>query len=187
MKAPSKVQASMAAMFAACCIAAPVVIQNEGWKTTTYTDAVGISTTCGGVTGAGVVKGKTYTDAACESMTEQALLKHAIDINLCLPETMPAETRAAFISFGYNIGAPKFCASTASAKALHGDLPGACAELSKWVNAGGHPLPGLVTRRAQERALCEHGLSHAPAPPAAAAAPTPHAGFFHRLMTGMWS
>jgi GH24 family phage-related lysozyme (muramidase) len=43
-------------------------------------------------------------------------------------------------------------------KANAGDMPGACAELSRWTRAGGNELPGLVKRRAAERELCERGL-----------------------------
>ncbi|HHG5564729.1 TPA: glycoside hydrolase family protein [Pseudomonas aeruginosa] len=39
-----------------------------------------------------------------------------------------------------------------------GDVRGACAELSRWVYAGGKKLGGLVRRRAAERELCEIGL-----------------------------
>ena len=67
--------------------------------------------------------------------------------------------KAAFLSFAFNVGAQKFCGSTLVKKANQGDMPGACAELSRWTYAGGRELPGLVKRRAAERALCERGLS----------------------------
>lgn len=148
----------IAAVFAACAIATPLVVKNEGWLTKTYADPVGIPTACAGVTGAGVVKGKTYTPEECEIMTSDAVLKHALALRPCLPANLSPETGAAFISFGYNIGVGKFCGSGVSHKARAGDLPGACADLSKWIYAGGKVLPGLVTRRAEERALCERGL-----------------------------
>lgn len=148
---------SIAAIFAAVALAAPMVVSHEGWVTHTYADPIAKLTACAGVT-EGVVRGRVYTDAQCRDMTAQALLKHAIAIRPCLPETLPAQTRAAFVSFGYNIGPAKFCASSLSRKALAGDLRGACAELSKWTHAGGRVLPGLVTRRAEERAMCEKGL-----------------------------
>lgn len=47
------------------------------------------------------------------------------------------------------------CASTLARKANAGDMPGACAELSKWVFANKAKLPGLVKRRAAEREVCE--------------------------------
>ncbi|WP_405045477.1 glycoside hydrolase family protein [Pseudomonas aeruginosa] len=48
--------------------------------------------------------------------------------------------------------------STLLRKLNAGDVRGACAELSRWVYAGGKKLGGLVRRRAAERELCEIGL-----------------------------
>ena len=66
--------------------------------------------------------------------------------------------KAAFLSFAFNVGNGAFCSSTLVRKANTGDMPGACSELSKWVYAGGKQLPGLVKRRAAERAMCERDL-----------------------------
>lgn len=151
--------ASLAALFVACAVAAPALILSEGWRLSTYADPIGIATACGGVTGPGVVNGKTYTENECLGLTAQAALKIAVAIAPCAPETISTDTRAAFIQLAYNIGPAAFCKSTVSRKALAGDLKGACAGLSAWVYAGGKVLPGLVRRRAEERALCEKGLA----------------------------
>ena len=149
----------LSGLFAVILAATPGVVTDEGFLLKTYKDPVGIDTVGGGVTGAGVVPGKTYTQSEAEALTAQALLKHAIEIRPCLPANLPTETHAAFLRFGYNVGATKFCASTLSRKARAGDLRGACAELSRWVYAGGKVWPGLVARRKSERAQCESGLA----------------------------
>jgi lysozyme len=148
-------------LFAVAITAAPGVVDDEGWLLKTYRDPVGISTGCAGVTGVryGIEPGKSYTQAQCEEKTALALLDHAIETRRCLPSGIPVDTHAAFLRFGYNVGAAKFCASTLSRKARAGDLPGACAELSKWIYAGGKVWPGLVERRKRERAQCERGLA----------------------------
>jgi len=151
-------KAGIASLFAAVVLVTPSVIDHEGWRTKTYADPVGIPTVGAGVTGKGVVPGRTYSQQEAEDMTARALLEHAIAIRPCLPEDLPQETRAAFVSFAYNIGSTKFCASTLARKAKAGDLRGACDELTRWVYAGGRKLPGLVKRRADERALCLRGL-----------------------------
>jgi lysozyme len=87
------------------------------------------------------------------------VIKHGLEISPCLPDELPIETRAAFISFGFNVGSSAFCRSTLSRKALAGDLRGACAELSKWTKSAGRVMAGLVRRRVAERKLCESGLS----------------------------
>ena len=61
----------------------------------------------------------------------------------------------AFVSLAYNIGSGAFCGSTLVRKLNAGDYAGACAEIDRWVYAGGKRLPGLVKRRAEERARCE--------------------------------
>lgn len=161
MPAPSKPKGStLAAVLAACAIASPFVIASEGWVNKAYPDPArgwSLPTACVGST-RGIEKGRTYSDAECEAKLGADLLEHGLDIAPCLPAELPAQTRAAFISFGFNVGAKALCTSTLSRKALAGDLPGACAELDRWVYANGKKYPGLVTRRREERALCEAGL-----------------------------
>ena len=61
----------------------------------------------------------------------------------------------ALVSFAFNLGSGALGGSTLLRKLNAGDYDGAAAEFDRWVNAGGRPLPGLVKRRAQERALFE--------------------------------
>jgi lysozyme len=155
------IAASVAAILAATAVAVPTIAEFEGFVPVGYRDPVGIPTSCMGHTGPDAVLGRRYTDQECAAQLTADAVKHGLDIAPCLPAELPVETRAAFISFGFNVGAAKFCASTLSRKARAGDLAGACAELSRWTKAGGRELPGLVRRRAAERAMCERGLANA--------------------------
>jgi lysozyme len=148
----------VAAVLAACAAAAGLVVTHEGWELRPYKDPVGIVTDCAGNTKDARMD-RIRTELECQRRLADALLEHGMDTAPCLPEDLPVETRAAFISFAYNVGAARFCSSTLSRKARAGDLKGACAELSKWVYAGGKVWPGLVKRRKAERALCEEGLA----------------------------
>lgn len=72
---------------------------------------------------------------------------------------------AAAISFAYNVGAGAYCGSTTAKRFNAGEWKGACRAMNEsdsgkqqWVTAGGRVLPGLVERRAEERALCERDL-----------------------------
>lgn len=150
--------AAIAAIFAACGAAAPVVLQWEGWENKAYADVVGVWTACAGTT-RGVKPGQTFTDPQCESLAARELVEYGVAISPCLPREMPVESRAAFISAAYNIGPKAFCSSSMSRKALAGDLAGACASLSLWNKAGGREVRGLTNRRRDERKLCEEGLS----------------------------
>jgi lysozyme len=56
----------------------------------------------------------------------------------------------AIVSFVYNLGAPKYKASTLRRKIDAGDWIAAEKEIKKWVWGGGKRLPGLVLRREDE-------------------------------------
>ena len=59
----------------------------------------------------------------------------------------------ALTSFVFNLGAGAYQASTLRRCVLAGDTPGAAAQFARWVYAGGRKLPGLIRRRAAERAM----------------------------------
>lgn len=61
----------------------------------------------------------------------------------------------ALTSFAYNTGVSALTASTLWRKLQAGDTAGAAKEFGRWTHADGKVLPGLVTRRAKERALFE--------------------------------
>lgn len=149
--------AQAAAILAACAVCAPLVQEFEGRVLKPYLDPVGILTVCDGET-SGIIPGKVYTPAECDAMLAKSLVVHGSGIADCIRVDIPLYTRGAFTSFGYNVGVSAFCNSTANKKLNAGDTAGACAELSKWIYAKGRVLPGLVKRRAKERAMCEKGL-----------------------------
>ena len=140
---------------AAVAVALPTIMAFEGLVLRPYRDPVGILTVCYGETHAEM---RTYTPDECRGMLEASARKHAMQIEPCLPADLPAHVYAASISFAYNVGAQAFCGSTFARK-LRNKEP-ACAELSRWVYAGGRILPGLVRRRAAERAMCEGSHVH---------------------------
>jgi lysozyme len=157
MKTPAQ---RVAAVLAAAAVAVPVIAAHEGYVPVGYPDpGVGVSlpTACYGHTG-GVTIGKRYSQADCEAWLAQDAVRHGMSIAGCLPDELPIQTRAAFTSFAYNIGPAKFCSSSLSRRAQAGDLRGACKAIGLYVYAGTRKLPGLVKRRAAERALCEAGL-----------------------------
>ena len=141
----------------ATALAVPLVMLYEGTVLRTYKDPIGIVTACVGHTGPELRMGQRYTREQCEDMLYGDLLKHAAALD-CIKTPMTDGQKAAFLSFAFNVGNKAFCDSTLARKANAGDMPGACAELSRWTRAGGRELPGLVKRRAAERELCERGL-----------------------------
>lgn len=59
----------------------------------------------------------------------------------------------ALVSFSFNCGLGRLQRSTLRMKFNRGDVEGAAEEFMKYSKAGGKPLPGLIKRRSDERAL----------------------------------
>lgn len=127
----------------------------EGTLLKVYRDPIGILTACTGHTGPDVRAGGTYTREQCAQILETDLVEHWDRIQPCIKVATTDGERAAFTSFAFNVGSGAFCGSTLVRRLNAGDHAGACVELSRWTYAGGKQLPGLVTRRATERAWCE--------------------------------
>ena len=135
----------------------------EGKENTPYKDPVGVLTVCYGHTGKDI-QNRRYSDEECLALLEKDVAKHAKALD-CINTPLQLHEQVAFVSLAYNIGVAKFCGgsgyktSTVVNKANAGDMAGACAAMSAWRNgckAGKcSPLPGLVKRRAVERAVCE--------------------------------
>ncbi|SNY55308.1 Phage-related lysozyme (muramidase), GH24 family [Pseudooceanicola antarcticus] len=134
----------------------------EGTRLKAYLDIAGIPTICTGHT-EGVELGDTATAAECREMFMAEVVAFEARIRPCLPELLPEQSRAAFVSAAYNIGAGAFCGSSMSRRALAGDLAGACDALLMWNKARMkgrlQPVRGLTRRREAERDLCLQGLA----------------------------
>ena len=138
----------------ALAIALPLVAHFEGYVPWVYRDPIDRLAACYGHDDQTMTPGKRFTAAECQAMLDEDLLKHAEAID-CIKRPLTDGQKAAFLSFAFNVGNSAFCKSTLARKANAGDMAGACAELSRWTYAGGKELPGLVRRRAAERAVCE--------------------------------
>lgn len=155
---PSKKVAS-GVVAAAIAIAVPIVASFEGLWTTAKPDrlAYNIPTVCYGET-EGVKIGDTYTKSQCQEMLAKKLPRYAAEVDKCIKVTISDKTRAAFISFAYNVGTSGFCKSTAARKLNAGDTRGACDALMAWNRAGGRVVRGLINRRTAERKICLEGI-----------------------------
>lgn len=160
---PARAGAVGVAAAAVIALAIPFVRDHEGLRTNAYRDPVGIPTICFGET-LGVQMGDTATVAECEAMLAYRLNGFLSAMRACTDDPLPARTEAAFLSFTYNLGEGVYCRNIAERRLNQGLYWEACEALSLYTKAGGRELPGLVRRRAEERAMCEQGLVEANIP-----------------------
>lgn len=144
------------------------VPQLEGVILRGYRDPIGIVTACAGHTKTAVL-GRPYTREECERLLMEDLIEHAAPVVRCAGpvDVLGPWQMAAAVSFTFNVGAANFCGSTFARKLKARD-PTACAELSRWVMAGGGKIDcrvrsnncyGVVDRRQVERDMCEGKLA----------------------------
>lgn len=151
-------------------IAVAAVGAFEGLRTVAYSDPVGIPTICFGET-AGVRLGDRKTVEECKGLLVDSLLEAEQTLEKCAPGiVLPDRTKAAFVSFIYNVGPggkgvkDGFCVlkngnpSSMLRHLVAGRYAQACEEFPAWATAKGIPLRGLVKRRAEERQMCLDGL-----------------------------
>jgi lysozyme len=126
----------------------------EGFRPDAYRDAVGVWTIGYGHTG-NVRAGDRITREQGEALLrlDAGCAVEAVGRIVTVP--LRQGQVDALVSFVFNLGEGALAGSTLLRKLNAGDAAGAAAEFPKWCHAGNAVLPGLVTRRARERALFE--------------------------------
>ncbi|AWS96586.1 MULTISPECIES: lysozyme [Citrobacter] len=126
----------------------------EGREYVAYRDVVDVLTVCDGHTGSDIIPGKRYTDKECDALTRADLTRIARQVDPHIRVPVSETQRAAIYSFAYNVGATATINSTLLKKLNAKDYGGACAELKRWVYAGGQKWKGLMNRRDVEYEVC---------------------------------
>ena len=151
-----------AATAAAIYIAAPLIELVEGVENKPYIDIAGVKTVCAGITGPDVVWGKTYSNRECRNLLEKHIKIHGKYVENAVTYPIAPETRAALISFSYNVGGSAMSKSTAVRLINRGKVEQGCKALGLWnkatVNGKKVVIKGLVNRRNEEIKLCLSGL-----------------------------
>ncbi len=129
----------------------------EGLSLTAYPDPAtgGEPWTIGYGTTAGVRPGMTISSARAEEMLHADLAQFETAVDRLVTVPLKQHQFDALVSFTYNLGEGNLRSSTLLKKLNAGDYAGAAAQFERWVTAAGKPLPGLVKRRAAERAMFE--------------------------------
>lgn len=134
------------------CVA--LVKVSEGCRLTAYRDSVGVWTIGYGHT-RGVRQGQTITQDEAEALLLDDLDLAAAQVRGMVTVPLTQGQFDALCDFVFNLGAGRLRDSTLLRLLNQGRYGEAAVQFKFWVMAGGKPLPGLVTRRAAERALFE--------------------------------
>lgn len=138
-------------------LAMTIVPYYEGTEMKSYQDAVGVWTVCTGHTlTAG--PGQTKTPEQCEALLASDLGTALSAVDRQIDADIPDTTRAALVSFTFNVGEGQLQRSTLRKLMNQGRIAEACRQLPRWVYAGGQRLRGLVKRRVDEMAMCLEGV-----------------------------
>lgn len=128
--------------------------EHEGLVLTPYQDAVGVWTVGYGHTGSEFAQGKKpITKKKATELLKQDLKDAENAVNKHVKVALSQKQFDALVSLVFNIGVGNFSKSTLLKKLNSGDYLGAADEFPKWRKAGNKVLPGLVSRRASERAM----------------------------------
>jgi len=96
---------------------------------------------------------RTLSEGEVDALLQEDLQRFLPGV-LRLCTVVPLSNRhLALASFAFNVGLGNLQNSTLRMKHNREDYEGAADEFKKWTLAGGRELPGLVTRRHDERAL----------------------------------
>ena len=108
-----------------------------------------------GHTGSDVFPGVVFTQAQAEAALRSDLASAEGSVSREVTVPLNDNQFAALVSFAFNVGAGVGGLQTSTLLRLlnQREYSAAADEFGKWVNGGNGPLPGLVRRRAAERAL----------------------------------
>lgn len=139
-------------------IALDLIQTAEGCKLKAYWDKAGKVWTVGyGATGPDIGADTVWTQEQADADLTDRLGAINRTVTMAVRVRINAQQRAALVDFTYNLGSGAFLGSTLLKLLNAGDYDGAAAQFGEWIHADGEVLPGLVTRRAIERALFKWG------------------------------
>ena len=134
-----------------------LIRQHEGLRLEAYQDPVGVWTIGFGHTSAAgppaVYKGMRITAAGADEILRTDLRKFEGYVASAVKVPLNQNQFDALVSFTLNLGSENLRSSTLLKRLNAGDYFGAADQFAVWNRAGGKVLPGLVKRRAAERAL----------------------------------
>ena len=156
------IRTASAGVGVAIALAVPLIERVEGTEYKPYRDVAGVLTVCSGVTGPDVIPGKTYSKSECRALLAKHVKIHSNYVDKAVTWPISNYTRAALISFSYNVGGNGMKNSTAIRLINQGKLEQGCNALAAWnkITVKGKKVisKGLVNRRSEEIKQCLKGI-----------------------------
>lgn len=131
-----------------------LIKQFEGLYLKAYRCPAGVPTIGYGHT-AGVAMGQTITQQQADDYLRRDVRQFERAVSRLVRVPLTQGQFDALVSFAFNLGEGALAQSTLLRLLNAGDYAGAAAQFDRWNKAAGRVLPGLVRRRAAERALFE--------------------------------
>lgn len=131
----------------------------EGCRLTAYhgdADPDGLWTIGYGTTrlnGKPVHQGQTITQAQADEILKQQVADRQAAVEKLVKVPLTENQKTALVSFAYNEGVSAFAISTLLKKLNKKDYSGAADQFPAWIYANHKIVPGLINRRAAEKAL----------------------------------
>jgi lysozyme len=124
--------------------------KHEGLKLDAYKCPAGVWTVGYGHTGPEVVEGYSINQAQADKYLSEDVSKFEETVN-GLKVPLQQHQFDALVAFSYNVGDKAAAESTLAKHLTKGQFDLAANEFPRWNKSKGKVLPGLVTRRAEER------------------------------------
>jgi lysozyme len=133
--------------------AADLIRRWEGFRPTPYLDPAGIKTIGYGFTDPQIVALGYLTRDDADRLLRERVARDIATIRSLVTVPLNANQLAALASFVYNVGIEAFKGSTLLRRLNEGKYDQAADEFLRWIWARGRVLPGLRSRRQEERQL----------------------------------
>jgi lysozyme len=139
-------------------LAKGLIREFEGFRSHAYKCPAGTCTVGFGTTGAAVHFGMVISRDTAERWLDRDVRNTAIALEKIVRVPLSEKSWAAILSFAYNVGVGAFEQSTLEFLISQKRFNSAAEQFGRWVHSGDEKLPGLIRRRAAERALFLEGL-----------------------------
>jgi len=139
-------------------VASDFIKQHEGCRLSAYQDQGNVWTIGYGSTGSDIKSGVIWTQEQADARLASDIASFDVGLGKILKRNLSDKSRAALLSFVYNLGLGALSSSHLLQCINAGDDIGAAKAFLVWDHVGNQEVKGLLIRRLEEAALYLRGL-----------------------------